>query len=136
MRVNRNTLALGLGLSATFLIATPANALARGRSKRNSTPAITSVVSITLSPELRLQIKDFYSTLGATGTEALPPGIRKRLARGKGLPPGIAKRAVPADLRSRVHLPAGYEIVEVGLDVVLVEVATRVVHDILMDVVH
>lgn len=132
MRVKRRTLSLGLVLSATFLVATPASASAQGRDKRDSTP---TVVSITLSPELRVQIKGFYSTLGATGTKALPPGIRRRLARGKGLPPGIAKRAAPAALSSRVHLPAGYEIVEVGLDVVLVEVATNIIHDILRDAV-
>ncbi len=107
------------------------SAFAQGRDKHDSTPA---TVSITLSPELRVQIKAFYSTLGATSTEALPPGIRRRLARGKALPPGIAKRAVPADLRSRVQLPTGYEIVEVGLNVVLVEIATSIVRDILTDV--
>ncbi len=30
--------------------------------------------------------------------QALPPGIAKKVARGKPLPPGIAKRAVPAGL--------------------------------------
>jgi hypothetical protein len=67
--------------------------------------------------------------------EALPPGIRKRLARGKPLPPGIAKKVAPAGLRSRVRLADGYALVEVGLDVLLVEVATSIVHDILTDAV-
>ena len=51
------------------------------------------------------------------------------------LPPGIAKQVAPAGLRSRVRLPDGYEIIEVGLDVLLVEIATSIVHDVLMDVV-
>jgi hypothetical protein len=89
----------------------------------------------TLSPDIRILIKDFYSTREPVGAEALPPGIRKRLARGKPLPPGIAKRFLPGDLRSRIAIPRGYEIVEVGLDVLLVEVATNVVHDVLLDVV-
>jgi hypothetical protein len=65
----------------------------------------------------------------------LPPGIRRNLARGKPLPPGIAKRNVPAELRSRVGIADGYELVEVGLDVFLVEVATSIIHDVLMDVI-
>jgi hypothetical protein len=42
---------------------------------------------------------------------------------------------VPPDLASRVHVREGYALVEVGLDVFLVEVATNVVHDVLMDVI-
>ncbi len=132
MLINRHTLALGLVLSAAFLVATPVNAFAQGQKKHSST---TVTASISLTPELQVQIRDFYSARGTSGAKALPPGIRKRLARGKRLPPGIAKQVAPAGLRSRVRLPAGYEIVEVGLDVVLVEVATSIVHDILTDIV-
>ena len=135
MHMNRHTLALGLVLSAAFLVASPGSAFAQGGNKRQSAPKVGTIATITLSPELRVQVKTYYANFGASDTKALPPGIRKRLARGKGLPPGIAKRAVPADLRSRIRLPAGYEIVEVGLDVVLVEVATSIVHDILTDIV-
>ena len=73
--------------------------------------------------------------LSTGGAEALPPGIRRRLEQGKPLPPGIAKKVAPAELRSRVRLPDGYQLVEVGLDVLLVEVATDIVHDILHDVI-
>jgi hypothetical protein len=45
------------------------------------------------------------------------------------------KSETPADLHSRVQIPAGYELVEVGLDVVLVEAATQVIQDVLMDVI-
>ena len=64
----------------------------------------------------------------------MPPGIRRNLERGKPLPPGIAKRTPPSDLQSRVRIPERFEIVEVGLDVFLVEVATGLIHDALMDV--
>lgn len=68
--------------------------------------------------------------------KGLPPGIARNLERGKALPPGIAKRSLPNDL---VHLlpppPRGYERVIVDGRVLLVEVATRVIHDILADVV-
>jgi hypothetical protein len=34
-----------------------------------------------------------------------------------------------------VGIADGYELVEVGLDVFLVEVATSIIHDVLMDVI-
>ena len=67
---------------------------------------------------------------------SLPPGIAKNLARGKPLPPGIAKQYLPDGL---VHAlpapPRGFERVVVDGKILLVEVATRVIHDILTDVV-
>ena len=138
MRTNRYILASSLVLGASLLLATPDSGFAQGREKadsRDSGSSATMTKAATLSPDIRILIKDFYSTREPVGAQALPPGIRKRLARGKPLPPGIAKRFLPGDLRSRIAIPRGYEIIEVGLDVLLVEVATNVVHDVLMDVV-
>lgn len=70
------------------------------------------------------------------GNRALPPGIAKNLARGKPLPPGIAKQSLPADLA--VLLPpvrGGYERVLIDGKVLLVEVATQVIHDVLKDII-
>ena len=128
----RRTLAAVLVLSTSFLVATPVSGLAQGRDKVVSKQP---TISVTLSPDMQVEIRDFYSTRDASGVKALPPGISKRLVRGKPMPPGIAKRSVPEGLRSRLHLPAGYEIVEVGLDLLLVEVAADIVHDVLMDIV-
>ena len=89
----------------------------------------------TLSEQVKAQIGDFYSSRRGPDVEALPPGIRRRLERGKPLPPGIAKNSAPPELSSRVTLPEGFELVEVGLDVLLVEVATDIIHDVLMDVI-
>jgi Ni/Co efflux regulator RcnB len=67
---------------------------------------------------------------------SLPPGIAKNLARGKPLPPGIAKQYLPDSL---VHAlpapPRGFERVVVDGKILLVEVATRVIHDILTDAI-
>lgn len=133
MRMNRcMTVVAALCGSVTFVVVTPENAAAQGRNARVVTSA---TLSVTLAPEVRVQIKDYYRSIDARGVEALPPGIRKRLARGKPLPPGIAKQVVPSGLLSRVRVPDGYRLYEVGLDVLLVEVATNIVHDVLMDVV-
>jgi len=66
----------------------------------------------------------------------LPPGIAKNLQRGKPLPPGIAKRDLPPGLNS--SLPDshdGYERIIVGNDVVLVEIDTGNIADIITDAV-
>jgi len=70
-------------------------------------------------------------------SKGLPPGIAKNLSRGKPLPPGIAKQQLPTGLVA--SLPAvhsGYERVIIDGRVVLVEIATQVIHDVLMDAVH
>ncbi|MDX1508636.1 MAG: anti-virulence regulator CigR family protein [Woeseiaceae bacterium] len=68
--------------------------------------------------------------------KGLPPGIAKNLAEGKALPPGIAKQYLPSGLIAQLP-PArkGYERVVVDGKVLLVEIATQVVHDILTDVI-
>lgn len=145
MRIHMHSSTAYLFLGAVILATTPASALAQGRDKADTAPARTErmekidtapvTTSVRISPDVRVRIQDYYSNHHGRGVESLPPGIRKRLARGKPLPPGIAKRALPADLLSRIRVPRGYEVVEVGMDVLLVEVATHVVHDILRDVV-
>ncbi|WP_355662043.1 anti-virulence regulator CigR family protein [Halomonas salifodinae] len=64
---------------------------------------------------------------------ALPPGIRMNLERGKPLPPGIARRF---DDRLYRQLPRyeGYEWRRVGADVVLVEMASDIVYEVLRDI--
>lgn len=138
MRTNRYLPASSLVLAASLLLATPDSGFAQGRDKtpdRDSGSTATMTKEPTLSPDIRILIKDFYASRTPVGAEALPPGIRKRLARGKPLPPGIAKRFLPGDLRSRLEIPRGYQVIEVGRDVLMVEVATNIVHDVLMDVV-
>lgn len=79
-------------------------------------------------------IREYYATQ-PVDIDNLPPGIRKRLARGKPLPPGIAKRFLPGELESRLPVHAGTQRRVVGDDVVLVAIATGVVLDILFDVI-
>jgi Ni/Co efflux regulator RcnB len=68
--------------------------------------------------------------------KGLPPGIEKNLARGKPLPPGIAKQHLPDGLVKALPAPPrGYERIIVDGKVLLVEIATQVIHDVLMDVI-
>ncbi len=82
--------------------------------------------------------KDQGSSQGKKVKKAkgLPPGIAKNLARGKPLPPGIAKRYLPSGLLSLLpRPPRGFERIIVDGKVLLVEIATRVIHDILTDII-
>ncbi|MEJ2299726.1 MAG: hypothetical protein P8X94_14770 [Woeseiaceae bacterium] len=66
----------------------------------------------------------------------LPPGIARNLARGKSLPPGIARQHLPDGLISVLPPPrSGYERVVVDGRVLLVEIATQVIHDVLTDAI-
>lgn len=69
----------------------------------------------------------------APRAESLPPGIQRNLERGKPLPPGIAKR-FDGQWASQLPQYAGYEWERVGADVVLIEAATRIVVDVIVDV--
>ena len=66
-----------------------------------------------------------------TGYKALPPGIAKNLARGKPLPPGIAKKTVPTPVLEQLPMYPNHEWTRCGADLVLVDIATRVVVDVL-----
>ena len=66
----------------------------------------------------------------------LPPGIEKNLQRGKSLPPGIAKQALPAGLNDLLPPPPdGFERIVLSGKVLLVEIATQVIHDVLDDMI-
>jgi hypothetical protein len=98
-------------------------------------------VSVRFSVNETSAIREFFHNYhvdkkgGKKGAKPLPPGIAKNLARGKPLPPGIAKRALPGELVAQLPPVAdGYERVIVSGKILLVEIATQIVHDILTDI--
>jgi Ni/Co efflux regulator RcnB len=100
-------------------------------------------VSVVFSEEEVRIIAAWYREHGEAGrghgggkNKGLPPGIVKNLARGKSLPPGIAKQALPSGLIAALPAPPrGYERVVIDGRVLLVEIATRMIHDVLTDVI-
>jgi hypothetical protein len=122
----------GLVLSAlamAFLVQAPAAAADLDVSIRFSTKEISVIHDF---------FRDYHVDKkgGKKGSKSLPPGIAKNLARGKPLPPGIAKRALPGELLVKLPPVAdGYERIIVAGKILLVEIATQVVHDILVDVI-
>lgn len=87
---------------------------------------------IIISAAERALIGEYYRS-HAMPVDSLPPGIRKKLARGKPLPPGIAKR-FPDGLRGQLPHRPGYDYRVVGADVALVEMATGVIVDVVKDI--
>jgi len=102
-------------------------------------------LAVTFSDGDRRAIRDYYAALarpsrGKRGHNphdagALPPGIRKQIAQGKGLPPGLAKQRLPDALERRLSpLPDGYVRVRIGADIVLLNARTQVVLDLMQDI--
>ncbi len=133
---------LAAGLALPFVLLTSDGAAAQGRGRGGGgggggggedSIEFTAAISFSLGDRDLIQVH--YSSNPNPEIEALPPGIRKNLARGKAMPPGIAKRFPPDALRSSLSISPQYEVIEVGWDVFLVEVATGIIHDVLMDVI-
>jgi hypothetical protein len=80
---------------------------------------------------VRVTLRDHRDLLAPASS--LPPGIQKNLARGKPLPPGIAKK-MDSRLLGRLPHYEGYEWKQLGRDVILVGIATGIVHEILENV--
>ena len=99
-----------------------------------------SRIDVVFGDQDRRVIHDYYQGHKAKGLPPglakrgkLPPGIAKQLARADRLPPDVHGRRLPRDLERRLpRLPDGYVRVRIGTDIVLLDVATRVV----VDVVH
>ena len=110
-------------------------------------PAVSGEISVQVvftageASTIRAYYRDYGSyqigkKKGKKAGKGLPPGIAKNLRRGKLLPPGIAKQVLPSGL---IHLlpppPHGFERVVLAGKILLVEVATQVIHDVLEDVI-
>ena len=118
-------LLLVLPLAATA----SAQDIGRGKHKK-SNPAAQEAPGFSASE--RKTIADYFIR-HAHAVEVLPPGIVKKLARGKPLPPGIAKRSLPPDLVTALPAREGFEITIFGDRIVLLE-ASGLVVDILEEI--
>lgn len=98
-------------------------------SASSTTALVTAGISASVARQLAID-----SGVTMSGYKPLPPGIQKNLARGKPLPPGIAKKAAPSGMIPRLPKHPGYEWQMAGTDLVLVQVGTSIVSDVLKDV--
>jgi hypothetical protein len=136
---------VSFALLASAALADPPEGKGRGHGGRDrdddSASATNAALEVGIGVALAVFTDRDRDTIGGYfdqhryGAQRLPPGIAKNLARGKPLPPGIAKKQLPGNLVAGLPRRPGYDYVMAGSDVLLVEVATRVVTDILRDVV-
>ena len=120
-----------------LVLATAGKAEAQSKAKaKTKEPAVTIQAGVTFSAAERELIGGWFRERPSGNVKALPPGIRKNLARGKPLPPGIAKQVLPTGLIDRLPPPPhGYERVSLAGKILLVEIATQVIHDVLEDII-
>jgi hypothetical protein len=139
-----------LALVSVALILNAAPALAGGKKKsgakqsvtaaKQNSPAEQLVIGLITAAE-RAIIDSYVDRNHAhpppefAGAKPLPPGIQRKIARGGALPPGIAKRYMPGDLLAQLPKRPGQEWILAGTDLVIVEVATRIIVDVLKDAV-
>jgi hypothetical protein len=100
-------------------------------------------VSVGFSVRDRELIREYYAGRrskplppGLAKRDRLPPGLDRQLRKGGQLPPGLKGRVLPRELERRLSpLPEGYARVIVGGRIVLQNAGTRVVVDVIQDIV-
>ncbi len=122
-------------LAATLIAAAVSPVAAKKDQARNDQVTAGPGAQIAFSVTERRLITQYFASPEAArsmNAKPLPPGIAKKVARGGALPPGIAKRYLPQDLDGRLPpVQVGTERVVVGTDVLLVQVDTGLVLDII-----
>ncbi len=117
----------------------PAPTQSQGKSSDASTGDILATI---ISATERALIGDYVAKAkgssqglppGLAG-RPLPPGLQKHIDRTGQLPPGLQKRSLPGDLRSRLPHRAGQDYRVVGNDIVLIEIATNLILDVMQGV--
>ncbi len=77
--------------------------------------------------------RELAISTASVGHKPLPPGIAKNLARGKPLPPGLATRNLPDQFVAGLPKHVGYQWLGAGTDLVLIDITSRVVADVLVN---
>jgi hypothetical protein len=102
--------------------------------------ATAAAVTIALSADHAASVRAYYAGnragngRGRGRNVGLPPGIARNLERGKPLPPGIAKAYLPGHVLAGLpHLPSGLEYVVMAGKLLLVDAATAIVREVLLD---
>lgn len=101
------------------------------------------ILSTVLTEAERRLIRDYFTTTPASALppglakrDRLPPGLAAQVERNGVLPPGLSGQALPDDLTRRLpRRAAEIDRVVVGSDVLLIERGTRLILDILEDVI-
>lgn len=95
-------------------------------------------VEVAFSDRDRSLIREYYHRHlppGLAKRSSLPPGLQKQVQRRGHLPPGLEGKRLPHELEMQLSsLPEGYVRLRVGVDVVLMNMHTYVVVDVVEDI--
>lgn len=145
-----------LGVSTAILLAfaiSPADAgNNKGKSKAQGGQATSQssqpmqIAKTTISAVERQIIESYIGSAKASSQglppglakrEELPPGLAKQIERNGTLPPGLGEQGLPGDLLAQLpQQHSGHDYRVVGDDIVLVDLATRVIVDVFKGVLH
>lgn len=134
---SRLLVVLGLTVVAAPLLADPPEGKGKGKNKKQESADTSASASVLVTAGISVATARQYaldSGVKMGSYKPLPPGIQKNLARGKPLPPGIAKRSAPPGMLGKLPRHAGHEWQIAGTDLVLVQIGTAIVADVLKDV--
>jgi hypothetical protein len=134
-----------------FAVALAGNALAadrgrghdRGHDDRDQRGSTNVSINIQIGDMNRAVIQDYYRSsmgggkcppgLAKKNNGCMPPGQAKKWKKGYRLPKDVVFYDLPPSLAVRVDVPAGYRLVRVASDVLMIAVGTGMVIDALED---
>jgi hypothetical protein len=122
----------------------PVPTVSKGKNKGQSGDVATDrLLGTVISAVERALIGDYIRKAKASGQglppglaqrQHLPPGLQKHIERTGRLPPGLEKRRLPGDLRALLPYHKGRDYRVVGNDIVLIEIATELILDVMKGV--
>ncbi len=118
--------------------------VSKGKNKgRSGDVATDELLGTVISAVERALIGDYVRKARTSGQglppglakrQHLPPGLQKHIERTGRLPPGLEKRELPGDLRRLLPYHKGKDYRVVGDDIVLIEIATELILDVMQGV--
>ncbi len=122
----------------------PVPSVSKGKNQGQSGDVATDrLLGTVISAVERALIGDFITKAKSSGQglppglakrQYLPPGLQKHIERTGRLPPGLEKRRLPGDLRALLPIRSGQDFRVVGNDIVLIEIATELILDVMQGV--
>jgi len=131
-------------LASGWVMADPPNSKGNGQDKHQGTHSDggysesrgdgDAVLSFSFGGSERTEVQNYYRQNlppGLAKQGKAPPGHAKRMARGMGWPPGVAYEPLPLSLEHQLRpLQEGYARFIVGDDVVIVDMNSRMIMDV------
>lgn len=112
------------------------------QSLNKGSPKVEARLEVRFSNYDREVISQYYRYANRAGLPPglakkgkLPPGLQKQIARKGKLPPGLQAKYLPYELERRLDkLPQNQVRLRVGADIVLMDIPTKIILDVIKDI--